>query len=180
MGEGVKGISPMAHQQVDIALFRRQVSDPLHGQRVAAMNPSAPGLPSRFRAVGHPVQQVVEGIPHQQSPMIGVIPDKKLLVPMQRVAPLPSARPPLVPPTQYSYYMVEQPNALPYPAAAIGGVPMFNAPSNIMIGGATKSPDTAPLVRANPFADDVRPVSPYRDVLEVPPGDQQQRQQMRP
>lgn len=166
MGEGVRS-NP--YQQSEVVNIQRQVSDPVHGQRLAAMTPQlgnqfsappAPGMPSRFRVVGHPIQQVADGIPLQQAPLVGIISDKKALAPMQRVGTNPSARPPAAPGGQYSYLsgVVQSPGALRY-----------NVAPNIMTGAPTASPDTAPF---NPFVDDFQGVSTYQDVLDAPPLEQ--------
>lgn len=169
MGEGVRS-NP--YQQSEVMNIQRQVSDPVHGQRLAAMTPQlgnqfsappAPGMPSRFRVVGHPIQQVADGIPLQQAPLVGIISDKKALAPMQRVGTNPSARPPAAPGGQYSYLsgIAQSPGALRY-----------NAAPNIMTGAPATSLDSPPF---NPFVDDFQGVSSYQDVPEAPPLEQQRR-----
>lgn len=183
MGEGVRSIPTTTYPQGEVVNLPRQVSDPLPGHRMGAVSPQlgnqfnvanfnvppAPGIPTRFRAVGRPIQPVAEGIPLQPAPIVGVISDKKAPVTMQRALTSPSMRPPLGPGGQYSYFMADQPNVIP---------PRYNTPPNIVLGAA--APDTLPFSGANPFVDNFQPVSTYQDVLEVPPADQQQRRQTRP
>ncbi|KAI5060734.1 hypothetical protein GOP47_0025154 [Adiantum capillus-veneris] len=181
-----EGVRSNPYQQGEVVNIQRQASDPMHGQRLAAMTsqlgsqfnpanlnpPPAPGMPTRFRAVGLPLQQVVEGVPLQQAPLVGLS-EKKGPTPMQRVGP--SARPPSAPGGQYNYT-----SAIPL-SPALGGAPRYTAtPSNIMMGVPVSSPDTPSFAGANPFADNFQGISTYQDRLEVaPPTDQQQRRPIR-
>ncbi|MCO5581253.1 hypothetical protein L7F22_035131 [Adiantum nelumboides] len=183
MAEGVRS-NP--YQQGEGVNMQRQLSDPLHSQRLAGVTsqlgsqfnpanlsvPPTPGMPTRFRAVGLPLQQVVEGVPLQQAPVVGVISEKKAPTPIQRAGINPSARPPSVPGGQYTYT-----SAIPL-SPALGGGPRYNLPSNIMLGVPANSPDTH-FTGANPFVDSFQGVSTYQDMLEVPPADQQQRRPIR-
>ncbi|KAH7388350.1 hypothetical protein KP509_16G071500 [Ceratopteris richardii] len=181
------------HPQCEIANPQKQLKDPgigqksavapspQHGNQFNASIPNVPmtsAMPTRLRVVGHPLQQVVEGVPLQHSPLSGIPFDNKISpAVMQRGKTGPSVRP-SAPAAQFNFFAGDQSSAMQQSTAARGGL-KHNASSNMTVGTPATTTDTTTLTGANPFVDNFQVLSTYPDVLEVPPTEKQQRRQIR-
>ncbi|KAH7427341.1 hypothetical protein KP509_10G040200 [Ceratopteris richardii] len=182
VGEGVRS---SMYQQHELRNPQRQASTSGHGQRSMVVPPTnqlssqlnmtnlnAPittGITSQFRAVGHPLQRIAEGIPVQQTPLVGLVSESNVpSVLRQRTGVTPTAHTT----AHYNYLIADQP--IPQ-STAMGGGLTYNAPSTVVKGIPVIATGTIPFTVANPFSDSMQAAASFPDVVDLPLSEQQHR-----